>query len=175
LFAVNVGTAAERRLVVAADAHLSTASSQAASMPTAWLLLGHLTVIPRGLGPVFRHAAAPGSLMQLDAHSPRRPLPAVFMCAVDGSAPVDATADRSADDFLRAVDESLAQRSLVRLSLSGNAARAKAGAPTHLRQLKRIQGRIIQIKRGIRLQLTLKYEHRDEVRKFSCAIQFAIF
>ena len=77
--------------------------------------------------------------------------------------------DQSIDEFLRAVEDCLTERSLVRLSMSGNALRAKPAAPAHLLQLKRVQGRLIQIKRGVRMQLTLKYEHRDEVRNVEIA------
>lgn len=170
----DVKTGRAERAVVAGETPSSERPPAGGAMMAAWLLLIQESFVARGLVPASRRTAATGSYLHLDARFSRRPPHAVCMCALDGLAapslaPVEAATDGTADDFLRAVEESLAQRSLVRLSVSGNAVRAKAGAPTHLRQLKRIQGRVIQIKRGVRLQLTLKYEHRDEVRNVELA------
>lgn len=72
------------------------------------------------------------------------------MCAVgEASSSVvaagDAEADAAVEEWLRVVEASLEERSLVRLSLSGNSQRAKASAPAHLLGLNRVQGRLVQV------------------------------
>lgn len=92
---------------------------------------------------------------------PQEPtVPAADATAAASSA---ATASKPVDDWIARVVTSLESRTFVKLTLSGNAAK-QPDADAHLRQLRRVQARFIQLKRGPRLQLTLKYEHRDEVR-----------
>ena len=63
--------------------------------------------------------------------------------------------------FLDEVQQSLSNGSLVKLTLSGNDAQQRAAEDDPLHRLKRIEGRSVQLKKGLRLQLTLKYEYRD--------------
>jgi hypothetical protein len=64
--------------------------------------------------------------------------------------------------WLSKVEESLEGNQFVKITLSGNTKSTNETA-AHLLQLRRVQGRLISIKGGPRLQLTLKYEHRDAV------------
>ena len=63
--------------------------------------------------------------------------------------------------FLDEVQQSLGNGSLVKLTLSGNDAQQRAAEDDPLHRLKRIEARPVQLKKGLRLQLMLKYEHRD--------------
>jgi hypothetical protein len=63
--------------------------------------------------------------------------------------------------FLDEVQQSLGNGSLVKLTLSGNDAQQRAAEDDPLHRLKRIEARSVQLKKGLRLQLMLKYEHRD--------------
>ena len=63
--------------------------------------------------------------------------------------------------FLDEVQQSLSNGSFVKLTLSGNDAQQRAAEDDPLHRLKRIEGRSVQLKKGLRLQLTLKYEYRD--------------
>lgn len=65
------------------------------------------------------------------------------------------------DGFLDEVQQTLSNGSLVKLTLSGNDAQQRAAEDDPLHRLKRIEGRPVQLKKGLRLQLTLKYEYRD--------------
>ena len=63
--------------------------------------------------------------------------------------------------FLEEVQHSLGNGSLVKLTLTGNDGQQGAPEADPIHRLKRIEGRPVQLKKGLRLQLTLKYEHRD--------------
>ena len=63
--------------------------------------------------------------------------------------------------FIDAVQHSLGNGSLVKLTLSGNDGQQGATEDDPLHRLKRIEARPVQLKKGLRLQLMLKYEHRD--------------
>lgn len=49
----------------------------------------------------------------------------------------------------------------MKLTLSGNDAQKTLDSSNLLSRLKRIEGRLVRLKKGTRLQLTHKYEHRD--------------
>eukprot|EP00966_Prymnesium_polylepis_P326039 7381970-Prymnesium_polylepis.1 len=86
---------------------------------------------------------------------------------VTSRAPVLASVATGTDDvvgqWLERVEQSLEDKRFVKMTLSG-APKSTADTASHLLQLRRVQGRLISIKGGPRLQLTLKYEHRDAVK-----------
>ena len=63
--------------------------------------------------------------------------------------------------FLGELQSSVTNGSFVKLTLSGNAGAKSADASDTLSRLTRVEGRLVEIKKGVRLQLTHKYEHRD--------------
>lgn len=88
------------------------------------------------------------------AHTPP-PRSALHVMCEDGS-PTEPIAR-----FVEAVDGALQDGTFVKLVLSGNAGVKTASSGDPLHRLQRIEGRHVQLKKGPRLQLTFKYEHRD--------------
>ncbi|KAL1528959.1 hypothetical protein AB1Y20_010280 [Prymnesium parvum] len=67
------------------------------------------------------------------------------------------------DRFLDSAAESLRTGSFVKLTLSSNA-NARDEAAAHLLHLRRVHARLVALKRGLHVQLTLQYDHRHAVR-----------
>ena len=63
--------------------------------------------------------------------------------------------------FVHEVEAALSNGSFVKLTLGGNEGSSTSDDGDVLSRLKRIQGKLVKLKVGHRLQLTLKYEHRD--------------
>ena len=94
--------------------------------------------------------------------SPCLSVPAVGRGTASPQLMVAPVSDDAVGQWLTVLQESLEQKRFVKLTLSSNTKSSNMSV-AHLHQLRRVQGRLVSLKSGPRLQLTLKYEHRDAV------------